>query len=147
MKVRVTLPGATELIRKKGLDRDGDIQRTLTHIICGRMTRYMPASSPTRVLATKKKFVKSPTEIEVAGPYAHYQYEGEVWGPNIPIKENGIVVGWWSPPVKYPTGRRLKHSRAVNPDAGPLWDKRLMDAEGDAIKADIERYIARRNGK
>lgn len=42
-------------------------------------------------------------------PYAHYQYEGEVYGPNIPIIKEGTIVGWRSIPgmQKYPTGREL----------------------------------------
>ena len=36
-------------------------------------------------------------------PYAHYQFEGIVYGPNIPIFENGVIVGWWSRPNKQPT--------------------------------------------
>lgn len=147
MMVKIIMPKITKLLKDKGLDKDGDVQRMLTHIICSRMTRYMPASSGTRVLAAKKKMVRSPTEIYVAGPYAHYQHEGVVWGPNFPRKEGGIIIGWWSPPVKYPTDRKLQHSTAINPDAGPLWGERLMAAEEDEIKADIAVYIARRDGK
>lgn len=49
-------------------------------------------------------------EIEYNAPYAHYQYEGEVYGPNIPIKDaEGNITGWWSPPKKNPTGRKLQY--------------------------------------
>lgn len=143
MKIRVTMPRVNKLIQDLGLDRDGDVQMQLTKIICDRMTRYMPASPGTQVLAMMLKYVKSPTEIEVKGPYAHYQYEGEVWGPNIPIIENGIVVGWWSPPnkPKHPTGRKIEYDTTFNHDAGPHWDERLMDAEQEAIAGDIHDYI------
>ena len=42
-------------------------------------------------------------------PYAHYQYMGEVYGPNHPIIRNGRIVGWYSTPgvKKHPTGREL----------------------------------------
>lgn len=41
--------------------------------------------------------------------YAHYQYEGEVYGPNLPIMRKGVIVGWYSRPgvPKSPTGREL----------------------------------------
>ena len=44
-------------------------------------------------------------------PYAHYQYVGEVYGPNIPKKDKeGNIIGWWSPPgkKKHPTGRPIE---------------------------------------
>lgn len=49
-------------------------------------------------------------EIEYNTPYAHYQYVGEVYGPNIPIKDSeGNITGWYSPPKKQPTGRKLTY--------------------------------------
>ena len=52
-------------------------------------------------------------------PYAHYMYMGEIYGPNIPrYDEEGNLVGWWSPPVKQPTGRPLTYSE---PGTGPKW--------------------------
>lgn len=46
----------------------------------------------------------------VGVPYAAYQYRGEIYGPNIPIKDdNGNVVGWYSPPKKNPTGRPIAY--------------------------------------
>ena len=42
-------------------------------------------------------------------PYAHYQYEGEIYGPNYPIIKGGRIVGWYSKPgvPKHPTGRKM----------------------------------------
>ena len=48
--------------------------------------------------------------IEYNTPYAHYQYEGEIYGPNIPIYDgNGKLTGYFSPPKKNPTGRPLHY--------------------------------------
>ena len=48
--------------------------------------------------------------IEYNTPYAHYLYMGEIYGPNIPIKdEEGNLVGFFSPPSKEPTGRPLRY--------------------------------------
>lgn len=132
-----------QILKDKGLDTNGDVQKQFTNIVNNRITRYMPAG-PQAVLSTKLKRIKSPTEIEVAGPYAHYQYKGEVWGPNIPRVENGVVVGYWSPAIKYPTGRKLKYSKTYNKLAGPFWDKRLMAAEGKAMAADLQRFLKKR---
>lgn len=49
-------------------------------------------------------------EIEWNTPYAHYLYEGEIYGPNIPIKDGeGNLIGFFSPPKKEPTGRPLTY--------------------------------------
>lgn len=49
-------------------------------------------------------------EIEYNTPYAHYQYEGIVYGPNIPIRDaEGNITGWYSPPSKHPTGRKMQY--------------------------------------
>ena len=48
--------------------------------------------------------------VEWYAPYAHYQYMGEVYGPNIPLKDaQGNIIGWTSPPKKSPTGRKLQY--------------------------------------
>lgn len=49
--------------------------------------------------------------IEHTVPYAHYAYEGQVYGPNVPIMQGGAVVGFFSPVApKHPTGRMLQFS-------------------------------------
>lgn len=56
-------------------------------------------------------------EIEYNTPYAHYQYMGEVYGPNIPIRDSqGNITGRYSPPKKHPTGRPLQYHTAGTGD-------------------------------
>lgn len=53
--------------------------------------------------------------------YAHYQYEGEVYGPNIPIRVDGIIVGWRSSKgkgSKYATGQNINYTSS---NAIPHW--------------------------
>ena len=76
-------------------------------------------------------------------PYAHYLYQGEVYGPNIPIgrkpnpyKEGwkaGDVTAWYSPKgmTKYPTGRPLIYNRTHNKLAQHHWD--LAVARNDML--------------
>lgn len=75
--------------------------------------------------------------------YAHYQYVGEVYGPNIPIIEDGIVVGWWSPPgqKKHPTGRPINYNKEMHPLATKEWDKAMMADRGDEFKAHIAKLL------
>lgn len=49
--------------------------------------------------------------IEHTAPYAHYAYEGMVMGPNVPITQGGVVVGFFSPVApKHYTGAMLHFS-------------------------------------
>lgn len=46
--------------------------------------------------------------VERGVPYGMYIYRGEIYGPNIPrFDDAGNVVGWYSPPKKHPTGRKM----------------------------------------
>lgn len=127
--VKVDIPGTSELIQRKGLDKKGDVQRFHTNNVNRRITRYMPYR--TGALATKLKFVRSGTEIEVLGPYAKYQYYGKVMvGPAPKVTTNK--------PLDY-SGSKVKH-----PQAGPYWDRALVAAEGDQMRQDLQNYIDRR---
>lgn len=66
-------------------------------------------------------------------PYARYQYYGIVYGPNYPIYENGVVVGFYSPPKKSSTGRQMKYSTARHPQAQRLWFETMKARHGKAI--------------
>lgn len=84
--------------------------------------------------------------IRYPGPYAHYQYVGEVYGPNIPITENGIIVGWFSPPgkKKHPTGRAINYGREKHPLASKEWDKAMMTDKGDVFTQQVKDILVRR---
>ena len=69
--------------------------------------------------------IVEPGLIQWDGPYAHYQYIGEVYGPSYPVKDNeGNIIGWWSPPQKYPTGRDLQYK---TPGTGAFWFEEAKD--------------------
>lgn len=60
--------------------------------------------------------------VEYAEPYAHYQYMGEVYGPNYPGLESGSTPGWRSPSgkgSKHPTGRELGKEGSTT--LFPIW--------------------------
>lgn len=70
-------------------------------------------------------------EIEYNTPYAHYQYEGEVYGPNIPIKDSdGNITGWFSPPgqAKHPTGKIIQYHE---PGTSDHWFEKAKEQNKD----------------
>lgn len=84
--------------------------------------------------------------LRYPGPYAHYQYTGDVYGPNIPIIENGIVVGFFSIPgrKKEPTGAKLQYNREKHAKATDHWDKAMMAEKGDEFTERVKEILIRR---
>ena len=71
----------------------------------------------------------------------HYLYMGEIYGPNIPIYDGGELMGFWSPPHKTPTGRKLKYSTFRHPLATDHWDQAMMTARKDELTAAYTKYL------
>lgn len=84
--------------------------------------------------------------IRYLQPYAHYMYEGIVYGPNIPIIQDGIVVGFFSIPgkKKSPTGKMINYSKEHHPLATRHWDEAMMEAKSDVVYEKIADIVARR---
>lgn len=110
-----------------GLEKGGRVQRFIDQKVISDCRPYIPAS-PNRVLENS---AQAATEIGSGlviwnTPYAHYQYMGIVYGPNIPVIQDGILMGWFSPPgrPKHPTDRELTYDTAKRPLAGAYWFER-----------------------
>ena len=125
-----------DLLAKYGLDPGGLVQRVIDQAVIDGCTPYVPAS-PNRTLEFSAQVS---TEIGSGlviwnTPYAHYQYMGVVYGPNIPRiePETGVLLGWFSPPgrPKHPTNRKLTYDTGQNKLAGPQWFER---AKADKLK-------------
>lgn len=67
-------------------------------------------------------------EVAWNTPYAHYQYIGEIYGPNIPVYDGaGNLTGYFSPPKKKPTGRPLQYHTGGTTDH---WFDRAKEKHG-----------------
>lgn len=101
----------------------------------------------------------TPQYVRYAEPYAHYQYMGEVYGPNFPItdKTTGGIIGWYSQPgvKKHPTGRELGvdgewngwkfgYNREKHALAAHHWDKIMMQDKGDVFLKGVQDILRRR---
>lgn len=100
---------------------------------------YVPMQTGTLAQTT----VITPKYVEYTQPYAHYQYTGLVYGPNIPIKENGIITGWFSIPgqKKHPTGAMIHYSTELHPLATHHWEKAMMRDRAKEFTKEVERII------
>lgn len=147
MKVKLQLPSAEQLIREKGLSRDGDVQKFHTKNVMQRIKRYMPYVSGATYKITVAQTDISKPEIVTDTPYARYIFMGKkMIDPQINASGFLTPEGWRSRrgSVKVLTSENLNYNRTKNPAAGPRWDKAVVAAEGDAMVADLQRYINHR---
>lgn len=134
-----------KILAQKGISPTGDVQKQLTNIVNHRITRYMPYR--TGILSGKSKRITSPTTIEVATPYARYQYYGKVMvDPKTGAAGFMTPNGWRSRKgvPKVESDRKLNYDKTKNPMAGPRWDRHLIAAEGRAIVQELQDYVDKR---
>lgn len=128
-----------------GIEPNGKVNQFATKRVAEHMDKYVPLDRgglayDNRIIGTNK--------ITYASPYAHYMYVGKVMGANIPIKENNMIVGWFSPKgkSKHYTGKDINYSKSQargHTYAGPYWDKRMWSAESTEVIKEIQDYINR----
>lgn len=135
-----------DLLREYGLEKGGRVQRFIDQKVIDECRPYVPAS-PNRILENS---AQASTEIGSGmviwnTPYAHYQYMGIVYGPNIPEidPETGVLMGFWSPPgrPKQPTDRKLQYDTAQNPLAGSYWFERMKADKLNEILDEARRVM------
>ena len=113
------------LIKKRGLNNMGMVQKFIDSECIRLMKPYTPFKTGVlEKMATIGTAIGS-GEIRQSTPYARYLYYGEVYGPNIPIYENGNIIGYRSPKSKNPTGREIKYNKSAHPLAGKKWFERM----------------------
>ena len=107
--------------------------------------RFMDPYVPADNLILAQNVTLDATEdygtVTYNSPYAHYQWQGEKYGPSYPITEGGEVMGFWSPPIKYPTGEHLHYGTYRHPLATDHWNEAMMAARKDDLIASVERYL------
>lgn len=94
------------------------------------MGRYTPEKTRTLIRSVTLGSKIGTGKLVYPVPYGRYQYYGIVYGPNYPIFENGLIIGWASPPSKRPTGRKLTYTKA---SARPRWFEVMKANHGTAI--------------
>lgn len=142
-----------------GLTVDEEL-RTEIHKSLRRYCRpYVPASDRDLTRNTKA----DADGVHYNFPYAHYQYEGVVYAPNIPLSTPNGFYGWYSPAgkMKHPTDRGLGTPGEYTDSYGnswtfgynkPLathhWDEAMLLADGDkfyaAVGRAVDRYLKRK---
>lgn len=123
---RFEMDGIEEILAKRDLETGGAVQRHIDSAVIRYSEPYTPFDTGDLARSPNAATDIGSGEVKYPGPYARYQYYGNVMGPNIPIKQGGEVVGFFSPPnqEKHLTGAKLQYSTEVNPLAGSFWFER-----------------------
>lgn len=138
ISVQVNLPDdVADWLHKFNLERGGAVQQAINASVIRYNIPYVPMDTGWLAESAWAATDLTSEEVIYPGPYAHYQYYGEVYGPNIPIFEDdtGIPTGFFSRPgeAKVPTGRALQYNTDVNPLAGAFWFERMKADHLDDI--------------
>jgi len=121
----------------RGLGDMGRVQKFVDSECIRLMGPYTPFVTGVLEKSSTLSTVIGSGEVKQNTPYSRYLYYGEVYGPNIPIFENGKLAGFFSPKgqKKHPTGREMKYNTAMHPKAGKLWFKRMVaDCKDDILQ-------------
>ena len=132
MKVNIDVKVNTAKLAKEfEALKDDNVMYEIHDLFAKMCDPYVPMQEG--VLAQSVQIYKD--RIAYAPPYAHYMYVGEIYGPNIPVIEDGIVTGFFSIPnmKKKPTGREMSYDKEKHPLASKEWDKAMMQNKSDVF--------------
>ncbi len=105
IRVRISVDSQSLDGKLSKLINNSDVMREVHRLLGEQCNKFVPEKTG----ALRASMNPTPEFVSWSTPYAHYQYEGEVYGPNYPIMREGNIVGWYSRPgvQKYPMGREL----------------------------------------
>lgn len=94
----------------------------------------------------------TPNYIRYPGPYAHYQYMGIVYGPNIPLFDDaGQLIGFYSPPGERKSPKEPEQKIIYNEEkhkrASKKWDKAAYPVIKDQFLQGVKDILIRRWGE
>lgn len=136
---------AKELREKLGVNPGGYVQKVIDAAVIRECFPYVPMDEGILAGSANTATEIGSGEVVYDTPYARYLYYGEVYGPNIPKVESGVIVGYWSPKKKHPTGRPIKYSQERNEKAGSHWFERAMADHINDILKEAQDAVDRRS--
>lgn len=124
-KVNVNPPS---ILSKRGLGGSAAARKRLASTVARLCDPYVPMSAGAAAhMKDQKQIAEDGSEILYHGPYAHYQYKGEIMAGQAP---------------KHYTGRDIDYNGG--PMRGKEWDKRMMADRGDEVIDDLAKFVGGR---
>lgn len=103
------------------------------------MDPYVPATQ-NKILSQNVRVYadENAGHVKYNSPYAHYQYEGELY-------ISSMTGSAWASEGEYkvPAGKKLKHKKTFHPLATDHWDKAMEIARKDELVQAYQRYLRR----
>lgn len=129
MKVvaKLKMGSVQKILARHNVQKGGLVQRYIDSEVIRQCEPYVPFDNGILTASASTATVIGSGLVTYNTPYAHYQYYGKVYGPNIPMTIGGEQT-FRSPKgrKKMPTGRDLQYNKEVHPLAGPFWFERMM---------------------
>lgn len=98
--------------------------------------RYFAKYIPMQQGILRSNFTTEPFKVTYESPYAHYQWQGELY-------VSPTTGSSWALPgeIKVPTGKPLEYSKEQNPLATSHWEVPAFDAFRDTVARQVTMYI------
>ena len=124
MNIKVNVNSAA-ILNSRGLGGSTAARKHLASTVKRLCDPYAPMSSGSGAhMKNLAQVAQDGSQILYSGPYAHYQYKGEVMAGRAP---------------KHYTGRDISYHGA--PMRGKEWDKRMMADRGDEVIDDLAKFV------
>lgn len=127
-RIVVKIKPVNQIMRDHGVLPSGAVQRFHTQNVIRRIQKYMPYRTGALI---KLMIAQSPISepfVVIDAPQARYLYYGKAME---------------GPPPKVVTDRDLHYTLTKNPQAGPFWDRRLLAAEKEAMRQELQDFVDR----
>ena len=131
---KLEMGSVQEILKKKNLEKGGAVQKYIDSEVIRQCEPYVPFDKGVLTASASTATDIGSGQVIYNTPYAHYQYYGVVYGPNIPMTIGGEKT-FRSPAnaVKDPTGAMLQYNKEVHPLAGSRWFERMKADHLDDI--------------
>lgn len=141
MNVKVKMNPTSVIKARLGIQKGGPAHAFLTNTCY----RYMGQFVPGGARGTLNQNVDIDVDkITYKSPYAHYQYNGELYVD--PQYKKGAFYsedyGYWSRPgiSKIASGKPLNYH---TPGTGSFWDKKMWTSRGKEVVKEVQDYVDR----
>ena len=128
MRIDVKLDSNDAMLKRRGLNLSGRVQRLMTTECARQMDPYVPMRQGT---LKNTRFI-GPDYVLYRGPYAHYQYVGKLM---VGVKTGSAYAKSGEPKKYVSPPKDLQYHGA--PKRGPYWDKRMWADKGKQITVKI----------
>ena len=131
MKVKINIDSGS-ILRRRGMGNSDALRRHIASEVKRFSDPYVPYQQG---LLKNASIANDGRTITYGAPYAHYHWVGEIYGPNIPLGDEGF----FSRGPKSPIGRQMNYHGA--PMRGPKWTERAMADRKSDLEQSVKTFI------